>query len=851
MSFKIADAYVAVTADESGLAADLRAKIIAALSEATDGIEAKIGLGLTDDAPEDLLADLDSAILLAAEGKDVHVGMGLSGDSVEELDADVKAALLLVEEDAKVKVSIDAKSSADTGEGLSKMLIGAFALASAVGPAALLMGTAAALVGVGALVDKSNAQLGADYTELATTAKASIQEAVSPLTTDLEASVGILQQGVSSLQPQLKSLFADVAPDAEAVTSGMVQFADDALPGIKAGMQDIAPYMSSFAHDAGVIGSGLGGFFSGIGSGAAGGSAGLSALSSVAGQLLQDVGQLVGELSRGLGPALQDIDDVAGPTARLLTDFVGAIPPGVIETAADAVALLFAAFKIGSLVGVIDEGQTFLQFVRGVGSESGEAEGAVGGLSSTIGSTVLPIGLAIAAAGMLGEELGKLSGVGVNGGSVPQLTSNLLDAGAGSQAAQQNIDALAASMAILGQVSQTQAAAGLANVDESLAQLTGSDPKAAAAQFDSITAAMKANGATAAQIAADFPQYTAALQDAANAAKENGAAQAAALTPAQQFAAAVKTARTELDTQNQSLLVNATALNNSLPPQDHLTSSAIQGSAAYQQASSAATEYSNSLTALYGKFGDTTMAAAAFTTDLSGLTGQITAGTHATDVNSAAGAKNMTAFGQAAQAAENYAQQLIKQGDSSGQAQAALQQMVTRLDATAKQSGLTTDQIYDLNEQLFGVKSPSEIVVKADTSQAMAALAQLIGEKAAAAGAITIGASIQGHAAGGFAPAGEMAVVGEKGPEIVVFGSNATVIPNSQIRTVGSPSGGSGGGYSASAGMTIQNLSITIPMQGFADFTNPNAMSVSARQQAIRIKNVLEQLEVSTAGARR
>lgn len=852
MSFKIADAYVAVTPDDTAtLGSTLRTKIEAAITEATDGLEATIGLGLTADAPEDLRADLDSAILLSEEDLEVRVGLGLTGDAPEELDLDVKAALALAEEDAKVRVKIDASQAQAAGDGLSTMLIGAFVAAGTIGPAALLEGTALGLVGVEALIAKSNTTVAADYTKLGATAKAAVEQAVAPLTTDIEASVGTLQQGVTKLKPQIASLFADVAPDAEAVANAGIQFADKALPGIESGLVAIKPYMSDLADDAGKIGAGIGGFFSGLGTGASGGASGLSALTSLIQQLLPDVGQLIGAFSNGLGPALQDVVDVAGPTAKVLADVVSAVPPGVIETAADAVAALFAAFKIGSLVGLVDGETSFLGFVKNLGPAAVETGEEVEGMGASAAGAAMKIGLILVGAGMLGEQLGKLSGVGASTGTVPQLTGMLLAAGDGADKTQQQLIDLADAMSIMGQVSQGQAAQGLATVDQALGQLYATDPKTATSEFNAMSAAMKANGATTAQIAADFPAYTAAVQDAKNATTENGQAQLAATSYAQTFAAAVATQTTALQAQAVSLAVNTTAANDNLPAQSQLSQAAVNAEIAYQGASTAATSYTDALNSLYGKYGDTSQAQAALTTGLAGLAGQITHGTNAVDLNTAAGAKNFSAFQQVAQAGETYSEKLYEQTQNAGLANQALQTSATNLDKVAAKAGLTKTQIAQLNTELYGVPAVKDIQLTTNAptvSHLFTELQQQLDQLSQGA-SMNISTNMGGakaitpYASGGHTAGREPIVVGDGGvPEVFIPDGPGTIAPS--ISAANSMMGSSG---SSLGSFYIGALNLT--MNGFADFTDPNSMSVAGRKMIIQLSNALVQLTRSGAGA--
>lgn len=171
--------------------------------------------------------------------------------------------------------------------------------------------------------------------------------------------------------------------------------------------------------------------------------------------------------------------------------------------------------------------------------------------------------------------------------------------------------------------------------------------------------------------------------------------------------------------------INAEALNESLPPQAQLSGAALDAAVSYQQASSATSAYTNSLTALYGQYGNTSQAQAAFTTALDGLSGSITKGKDAVDLNTKAGAANFTQFEQVAQAAENYSEKLYQQTGDAGQATSALQDMAGKLDTAAIKAGLTKDQVHQLNQELFGVPDVKDITIKLDPTPAEQSMATL------------------------------------------------------------------------------------------------------------------------------
>lgn len=284
--------------------------------------------------------------------------------------------------------------------------------------------------------------------------------------------------------------------------------------------------------------------------------------------------------------------------------------------------------------------------------------------------------------------------------------------------------------------------------------------------------------------------------------------------------------------------INATALNQSLAPQAQLSDEAVTAATAYQQAATATGAYTSAINALYGQYGQTSGAQAAFTTALTGLNGTITSGANAVDLNTAAGAKNFTAFQQAANAAETYAEKVYQQTGDTDQATKALQDMATKLDAAAAQAHLTKDQVQQLNVELFGVPDVKDITIKLDKTpaeQQMAALTGFIQGEIADLNSQPINLFIQsevgsinnpppdllggGHAlrdAGGPVEANHPYLIGLNGkPEVFVPGASGYITPMEMLTpALASVGAGAGGGGLSAAGLTAVTVIAPIYLDG-------------------------------------
>lgn len=689
-----------------------------------------------------------------------------------------------------------AKSGAQAGAalagGMSPLVISGLATAATIGPGLILGPIAAALLGIGALVTKGNADLRGSYRQLGQDAKAAVDQATEPLIPALQASLNVLDQGVGKIGPELKGTFASIAPDATSITGGLVSLVSNTLPGLETGLKDVAPYAHTIAQDFGGLGNGLGGFFAGLGQGMGGATTGFTALMTTVEHLLPDVGRIVGDLSNGLGPALHDIEIVAVPAANALADVADALPPGVIRGAADAIGVLYGAFKIGTLTSAIEKGTTFTQWLGLAKTESkaaateitavGAAEettaaktglmataGAAGtkafaGLGTAADLATGPLGLILAGTGLLGDELGKLAGVGEHlTVDLGEFTSELQAAAGGSYFAQQQVNALAGSIDFM-QATTGHGAGALGQMDDALVKLQETNPAQAAADYQALADAFSKDGKSAADVAGMLPQYTQAVKDASLASGQLGTG----LTQQQAVLAKLQTAlaapANSFDTLSGAL-TGATLKAQQNAQQSATSTLAALGFAdgestlatqlnitlqAFTNDSTAAGGYKTALDALYGKYQSYSDAQATFTTDLDKASKGLKSSKDGFDTSTTAGAANYTLMSQLATANENRAEALLTETGNQQQANTELQNGALAIDAMAKKAGFTKGQIDALNIALYGTKNIGDISVpiSADTSGVYAAVDKVINWIDAQS------AYVQVHASSGGLPGG-------------------------------------------------------------------------------------------------
>lgn len=357
-----------------------------------------------------------------------------------------------------------------------------------------------------------------------------------------------------------------------------------------------------------------------------------------------------------------------------------------------------------------------------VGSAAAKAEGAAGGLVGSLGKLALPA-MIVAGVGAIGYALGKLAGVGDHTGqNMQQLTEQLRLAGQGSSAASSAFTQTAAQMAFAQSAMSHfgKQAQGMQDVDSALAQLASSGHVAQARdQFNQIAAALAHQGIDARAAAGEFPQYEQALKDTGDAAKT-------------------------ADGQVQ-------ALTGALGQQQSLDQ---------------------------------------FASDLNAVTNALNANGASLSDNTDGAIANRQAFQQAAGDIENYYQQQRNAGVPINQATADLQQQVDQLEKTGIQAGLTKGDVDQYLKTLGLIPSSIGTTITADVGPAMSSVNGLIQRIDSMTGTIQVTGSGGGVYAGGRAYAnadggpvrkGQLSWVGERGPELVVFGQDGYVIPNEAL----------------------------------------------------------------------
>jgi hypothetical protein len=875
----------------ANLGAGVQQSLDGFVQETLPGLGDDIGQTLGDEMGRGVREGLEAATEDAVPAVGDEIGRSL-GDGIDKGIEDAKPKI----QDSGRKAGQAAGEGAS--EGLSPLIVTAIAGAAALGAPLLLAGLGTAFVGITALALKNNKVIADDYSELGKTAKAAIQEATAPLAGDMHQALQTVDGDVKALQPDLNSLFAQVGPDIDSVAAGIDNFVSGVLPGLATALGGSHQIVSDFASGLGSLGSGVGSFFANLTRDSSTTGAALQSVMGLLGNTLSTVGSIVGSASAAIGTDLLALDPIL---SGLMTTIRNLANPATVG----ALAGLFGAMKFGDSIGSgLDSVAGKLKNFAGaqkdaeglMGGLGSAAEGASGMLGKMAGVVSGPWGLAIGAGvGLASGLIGSLINMSHATDAVTLSTQGL------QQAVQADSGAFGENTAAF--IAQQDAANGLADTAKSAgvsietltaaiggngqaqAALTAAISKANQAQVNNKLAtdsAAKANshagqdlqGATVAADGARAANNT--LTDAnlklENSVKAQIQQVSQAITKQQQMTAATTALNNTTQVFNATLkadytqmVANATqsstntvaALNLGTQYTD-LNQTLQEQVSRYQQTQQQGNAYAAVVQSLNNTTQNSLSTQANFTLSLGNISSQAQSAGTSLDIANQKGAQNILVFTQAAQAADASAEALYNSESSTKGASTAYNDANNKL-ATQKQAfidaadkaGYNKGQVQQLANQLFQLPKTASTAIDANTNPAKNKLNSLINEIDNSSGTVTIytktsPTNLKGYARGGQPPLNEPVIVGEEGPEVVMFGSQATVVPNDQLPRL-EPSGemlaGQGGVAGAASGPTYAVNFGDINIQGIVDLTNPRGMTTAAKQMVWQLRNAIKVVE--------
>lgn len=338
--FQVASAWVKVSPDLTTFEDDLKAKLAGTGEELripatleTAGIMAsaeKARDEVKDQPPAKIPSMLDTS------------GVLTDAEKARQEVQDEPPAKIPVKADPddldKVKKDTDkaAQDAGDSGGGLMAAAISAGLVAGGPLVAGALAGVGiVGLTALGVELQKDNPEIQAGWAKLSSDATAAGKQASQGIVGPVVSAMSTIDSAVKAETPVFQQMFTGAAADIPVLADGLVQLADNALPGVNAALHNSSAIAGGFGSVLGDVGTMTGNLG--------------QTVSSNASTIGSDVGQ-IGSTVKILGGA---VDDVITTTSHLAQ---GALPGlnGVLSTTEEGLhAVTSAASAIGAPLGAI------------------------------------------------------------------------------------------------------------------------------------------------------------------------------------------------------------------------------------------------------------------------------------------------------------------------------------------------------------------------------------------------------------------------------------------------------------------------------------------------------------------
>lgn len=354
-----------------------------------------------------------------------------------------------------VNVTVDVKTDKAIGnidllETRFQKIAAAIIATSGFAGAAVLGGLGASFIGIAALAQKSNKDVQESYQGLWRNIVATSKNATDQLVPQIVGAGNALSAEVVKLGPEIDRAFSFAGPSIIALTNGLTDMADNAMPGVTSAMQNSLPVIEGFSSLMGQVGTIAGQTLSelsqhsdefGVSVQSLGGV--VSAAGGVATSVIVDLNHIWAQNAGGIVSATQGIGEsitgVAGGAVPVLsaglqvltgvvtgvTDVLGPVAP-ILGTVGTVALATWAAIKLAGLAsagvnllatGVMNLGANmeagavkaaaFIAAERGVAVQSSATAAAVTaagaatarasiGFAAAAASLAGPIGLALA-----------------------------------------------------------------------------------------------------------------------------------------------------------------------------------------------------------------------------------------------------------------------------------------------------------------------------------------------------------------------------------------------------------------------------------------------------------------------
>ena len=703
---------------------------------------------------------------------------------------------------AKAKAKANADQAGQGGGILAPLLMTGAPLAGAAAGAALVGGVGLGLVGLAAVVAKSNDQVKQQLGVFGATLKTDAQSWGTEMQKPVSEGLGLIQAGFQKIQPMVGQALGNAGPAVVLFGKSISDLATQTMPGLVTASSHLIPVFQGIDGLMGTIGQATGQM-----------AADVSQHSTSIGTSIGFVGQVVATLETLLGHLVGDMSDAFAHTGGTLVTTLHTLSDVIIGVAHTALPALGGGIQadlsvINALVGALGPASSLLGVFGGTALTAYMNTSLLGKLQGPINSAADSLAKAGEKGTTFGDVTTKLSGgLKKAGDALPILGIGLAVIGTAMELDSQHATDLSdASDKLAASLEQGGASAAQARKQIQDAQKANQDYEnsaialSAAQKQGSQDASVYGNmaGSNATQIAELSQKMQDNKQVADDALKKyNDWAASMGMTAITASQLSGKTDILAMSTQSASS--NTTQLKGDLDTLNAAASTADQRIKALADSLAILGDHGMQKAQDYAaQFGT---ALDSFSTSLSTATGKTFGLNGELDTNSKRGRDVLTVLEAAQTAWSGQAQAMADAGQSTAQINQQLDTNRQQLYNVLAAAGLTKNQINQLIDTYGLVPKDISTKVHADTSSAVGdtkALLQWIGNQRAvirvdaAGNAVSLhymdsrvtanaaGGALGGAATGMVLPGG-LRVVGEQGAEVIRESVGATVIPRSGV----------------------------------------------------------------------
>lgn len=219
--------------------------------------------------------------------------------------------------------------------------------AAGAGMAAGLAAPVAVFSAIGAAAIASNADVRAAFSDTAEYVSESVKAAATPMIPYVIGVADQIEQRFNKLRPQLDAAFQEAGPSVAILADGVLDFADNAMPGMVASIQRGRPVVDGFARFLGQTGQGVSDMMTEWADSSHSAGQALDDLGGTVRDALGFIGRLTAQVADDFGPRFTQVKEILGD----VEDAVGDVAEGALPVLSGAVGLVLDG--AGALLGIV------------------------------------------------------------------------------------------------------------------------------------------------------------------------------------------------------------------------------------------------------------------------------------------------------------------------------------------------------------------------------------------------------------------------------------------------------------------------------------------------------------------